>query len=101
ILGFERLLRPRLLWVTCSPRRQQLHGVPIVICALMLLLPLPVPFSNVVPAWGVMLVAGGLLERDGGFILAGYVAAMVTIVFFGLIAIFGVEAVDFVWRWMK
>ena len=61
VLGFERLLRPRMLWVTASPRREQLHAVPIVICALMLLLPLPVPFSNVVTAWGIMLIAGGLL----------------------------------------
>ena len=44
ILAFERLLRPRLLWVTNTPRREQLHAIPIVICALMLLLPLPVPF---------------------------------------------------------
>jgi hypothetical protein len=101
ILAFERLLRPRMPWVTGSPGRQQLHAVPIVICALMLLLPLPVPLSNVVPAWGIMLIAGGLLERDGMFIIAGYVAALVTTIFFGAIAIFGVEAVDFVWHWLR
>jgi len=100
ILGFERLLRPRMLWVTGSARRQQLHGVPIVVCALMLLLPLPVPFSNVVPAWGIMLIAGGLLERDGAFIIAGYVASLVTVAFFAAIAIFGVEAVDVLWKWI-
>lgn len=100
ILGFERLLKPRLLWVTASARLEQLHAVPIVICALMLLLPLPVPFSNIVPAWGILLLAGGLLERDGGFILAGYVASVVTIVFFAAIAIFGVGAVDVVWKWL-
>jgi hypothetical protein len=101
ILGFERLLRPRMLWVTSSPRREQLHAVPIVICAAMLLLPLPIPFSNVVPAWGIMLVAGGLLERDGLFIIAGYVASLVTVAFFTAIAIFGVETVDFLWKWIR
>nr|ALS89537.1 exopolysaccharide synthesis, ExoD [uncultured bacterium] len=100
ILGFERLLRPRMLWVTASPARAQLHAVPVVICALMLLLPLPVPLSNVIPAWGIMLIAGGLLERDGAFIIAGYVAALITVVFFGMIAIFGVETVDFIWKWL-
>lgn len=98
VLWFERLLRPRLLWVTGSAGREQLHAVPIVICALMLLLPLPIPFSNVVPAWGIMLIAGGLLERDGAFILAGYVAALFTIAFFAAIGIFGVEGVQMVWR---
>src|SRR5688500_1125880 len=43
ILAFERLLRPRMLWVTASPRLEQLHAVPIVICSLILLLPLPIP----------------------------------------------------------
>jgi hypothetical protein len=101
IVGFERLLRPRLLWITASPRLLQLHAVPIVICAMMLLLPLPVPFSNVVPAWGVMLIAGGLLERDGGFIIAGYVSAVITVVFFALIGIFGLEGVHYAWDWLR
>ncbi len=101
VLGFEKLLRPRLLWVTGSARLEQLHAVPIVICALCLLLPLPVPFSNVIPAWAVLLMAGGLLERDGIFILAGHAAALVAIAFFAAIAIFGVEAVDVIWRWLS
>lgn len=99
ILGFERLLRPRLLWITASPRLEQLHAVPIVVCAVLLLLPLPVPFSNAVPAWGIMLMAGGLLERDGIFIIGGYLGTLVSVVFFTAIAIFGVEAVDFLWHW--
>jgi hypothetical protein len=100
VLAFERLLRPRLLWITASSRLEQLHAVPIVICAAMLLLPLPIPFSNVVPAWGVMLIAGGLLERDGAFILSGYAAALFTVAFFVAIAIFGVEGVELLWRKM-
>jgi hypothetical protein len=81
---FERLLRPRLLWVTASPRREQMHAVPIALCALLLLLPLPLPFSNVIPAWGVLLIAGGLLERDGKFIIAGYVTTLASVVYFAL-----------------
>ncbi len=84
VAWFERLLRPRLLWVTSSPRREQVHAIPIVICALLLLLPLPLPFSNLIPAWGVLLIAGGLLERDGKFILAGYVATLGSLVYFAL-----------------
>lgn len=100
MLGFERLLRPRLLWVTASPRLEQLHAVPIVVCALLLLLPLPVPFSNAVPAWGILLVAGGLLERDGGFILAGYIVSLAAVVFFGAIGVFGLGIVERAWQWI-
>ncbi len=101
IRGFERLLRPRLLWLTATPGLRQLHAIPIVICAALLLLPLPIPFSNTVPSWGILLISGGLLERDGGFIVAGHVAALLAIAFFAAIAIFGVEAVDFLWQWMR
>jgi hypothetical protein len=100
LVWFERLLRPRLLWLTGSERLEQLHALPIVICAAMLLLPLPIPFSNIVPAWGILLIAGGLLERDGAFIIAGYVATLITVAFFAAIAIFGVGAVDFIWKWL-
>ena len=98
VLAFERLLRPRLLGVTATARLEQMHAMPIVICALMLLLPLPIPFSNVVPAWGIMLIAGGLLERDGAFIIAGYVAALFTVAFFVAIGFFGIEGLDMVWK---
>jgi hypothetical protein len=100
VLGFERLLRPRLLWVTASPRRQQLHALPIIVCALYLLLPLPVPFSNVIPAWSVILLAAGLLERDGAFILAGYGCAALATAFFAAIGFLGVGAADIIWQWV-
>lgn len=100
IVGFERLLRPRLLGVTASGRLLQLHALPIVICALLLLLPLPVPFSNAIPAWGIMLISGGLLERDGVFIIAGHITALLAMAFFAAIALFGVEAFDFIWKWL-
>lgn len=99
VLWFEKLLRPRMLWTIASPRLEQAHAVPIVLCALMLLLPLPVPFSNVLPAWGVLLLAGGLLERDGAFIVAGYVTTLLGLVFFGVLAVLGKEAVDVIWQW--
>ncbi len=101
VLAFERLLRPRLLWVTGTPRRDQLHAVPIVVCALMLLLPLPIPFSNTIPAWAILFTAAGMLERDGVFILTGYVATRLGVAFFGAIALFGIETVDFIWAWLK
>jgi hypothetical protein len=100
VLMFERLLRPRLLWITASRRMEQMHAVPIVICALLLLLPLPVPFSNIVPAWGVLLVSGGLLERDGAFVIAGYLSTLGALAFFAVIGFFGAEAFDFVKHWV-
>jgi hypothetical protein len=90
-----------MLWITESSRLLQLHAVPIVICAILLLLPLPIPFSNTLPAWGVMLIAGGLLERDGRFIIAGYIATILAVAYFVIIGIMGKEAFDFIWKWFE
>lgn len=100
ISWFERVLRPRLLWLTAHQWSQQLHAIPVVICSALLLLPLPVPFSNSIPAWAIMLMAAGLLERDGLFILGGYITAGGAIVFFGLIGIFGLEVFDVMEKWV-
>ncbi len=100
VLGLERLLRPRLLWVTGTARREQFHAVPIVICAVLLLLPLPVPLSNVIPSWAVLLLAGGLLERDGILILSGYLMTLAALAFFAAIAVLGLGAMDAIWHWL-
>ena len=68
---FEKFLRPRLTFLTDTPLLVQLHALLMLIAALVLLLPLPIPFTNSFPAWALILVAAGLLERDGLFILAG------------------------------
>ncbi len=100
ISWFERVLRPRLLWLSAPQWSQQLHAVPIVICATLLLLPLPVPFSNSIPAWAIMFMAAGLLERDGFFILSGHITALCAIAFFGAIGIFGIEVFDVMEKWV-
>ena len=101
ILAFERLLRPTFPWVTATPRRNQLHALPIVACAVMLLLPVPVPASNTLPAWGIILTCAGLLERDGRFILAGYVAALAAVAFFAGIFLASRETTEIVWARLR
>jgi hypothetical protein len=98
--GFEYLLKPRLLWLTGSEGLLQIHAIPIFFAAVMLLLPLPIPFSNILPAFSVLLLAAGLLERDGLFILGGYVIFLCAAAFFALIGIAGAEGLEAVKRWL-
>jgi hypothetical protein len=98
--GFEYLLRPRLLWLTGSAGLLQVHAIPIFFAAVMLLLPLPVPFSNILPAFSVLLFAAGLLERDGLFILAGYVIFLCAAAFFVGIGLAGAEGFDAFKHWL-
>lgn len=46
-------------------------GLLIIISALFLSLPLPIPFSNLVPALSIFLVCVGLLEEDILLVLSG------------------------------
>lgn len=78
----EKLLRPRLIFLTRTPALVQLHAFLLLIAALVLLLPIPIPFTNSFPAWAILLVAAGLLERDGLFILAGYFVFAVGVLYF-------------------
>ena len=93
---FEILLRPRLLWIT-TPPLPQLHAFLIFVAALVLLLPLP-PGTNFPPAVVIVVMAGGLLERDGLFVLGGYVAFALNILFFALFAFYGTKLFEALWH---
>lgn len=97
ILRFlEVMLKPRQLWLTASPLLGQLHAFIIFVAAVVLLLPLP-PGANFPPAVCIVIMAGGLIERDGRFILAGYLAFALNGVFFALLAIFGKKVFEYFW----
>ena len=91
----EVMLKPRHLWLTESPLLLQLHASIIFVAAFVLLLPLP-PGTNFPPALCIILMSGGLLERDGRFILAGYFAFALNVVFFALFAIYGQRLIQWV-----
>ena len=97
----ESVLRPRWPALTGSPWLGQLHAVFILLCALVLLLPLPIPLSNLLPAWGIFLLGSGLMERDGLFILLGYVAVALTALYFVLLGGLAQEAIDHGWAWLR
>jgi hypothetical protein len=79
--GFEYFLKPRQAWLTGSNRLLQLRATPIFLAALLLLLPVPVPLSNIFPAFCILFLSAGLLERDGLFIGAGYFAFICSVAF--------------------
>ena len=97
----ESVLRPRWAWLTGTAVLNQLHAVVMLVSALILLLPLPIPFSNILPAWAIFLLACGLLERDGLFVFLGYVAFAIGAIYFILLGGIAHEAVDHGWEWLR
>jgi len=79
---FEKLLRPRWLTLTSTVALWRLHAFAIFLAGLALLLPLPIPFTNTFPAWAVLLIACGMLERDGLFVLSGHVVFAAGVAYF-------------------
>jgi hypothetical protein len=80
----EKFVRPRLAFLHTGPTMLRLIGLGIVIAGLGLMLPLPIPFSNSIPALAVVLLAVGMLEKDGLCVLLGHLTAVASWVFIGL-----------------
>lgn len=78
----EKFLRPRLPGLTGSRARIGVHLAGLTVAALLLALPLPIPFTNMIPGWAILLLALGLMERDGLFIAAGHAVLLFSIAYF-------------------
>jgi hypothetical protein len=65
----ETLARPRLGFV-CGRAGTRLAGLAATLIAVVLVL--PIPFANLLPALAVGLIALGLTRKDGAMVLAGY-----------------------------
>ncbi|WP_044562576.1 exopolysaccharide biosynthesis protein [Azospirillum sp. B4] len=82
----ERMLKPRVGVLTRPPVE---YAVGAVCFLLALILFLPIPLGNMLPALAICLVALGVLERDGVWVLLGLgtAVAAVTIVWGVLLAL--------------
>ena len=94
----EVLLRPRLDFLEEQWIYRRIAGTLIMLSGLLLLLPLPIPLTNTLPALTVVLLAAGAIERDGLFFLAGCATFLLTLAFFGLLAFGGVRLLDSLWH---
>lgn len=86
----EKIARPRMAFLRRWPGMINLIGLGLASGGIQLLLPIPplIPFSNTIPALSVVFLTVGLIERDGAFVLAGYIVNAAAWVYFALM--FGV-----------
>src|SRR5262245_4023756 len=92
----ERLLRPRLVGLL-SWTGERLIGVALFILAVVLTL--PIPFGNWLPAFAIAIIGLALVEKDGAAVLVGLAIGLaslvvVALVIGGLIAAFLVLFAD-------
>ncbi|MCM2342258.1 exopolysaccharide biosynthesis protein [Rhodoferax sp.] len=72
----EGLLRPRLASLTLPPME---YVVGLLSLLLAVLLVLPIPLGNVLPALAISLMALGVLERDGFWVLSGLAVSVAAV----------------------
>jgi hypothetical protein len=82
----EKVARPRMHFLQRWPGMINLIGFGIASGGLQLLLPLPplIPLSNTLPAISVVLLTAGLIERDGVFVVCGYILNIASWIYFGV-----------------
>jgi len=89
---FEKVVYPRYgNWLGCGIARI-LNSVTILVMGILMALPLPVPLTNTIPAWAILIIAVSTAEADGALIWLGYLCALCSVVYFLLIWKLVVEA---------
>ena len=78
----NRWVHPRLSLLCHHPAWQIINGLFIFVLGLLLALPMPIPFSNLLAAWSLFFMGVGLLKDDGVFVLISYFIALFTCAFF-------------------
>lgn len=97
IIRMEGKIKPR--WEFCfkSSFLRQCHIGIMMVSGVLLTAPIPVPLTNSFPAYAVLFLSLGTLERDGLLVLAGHTFFVISILYFGLIGWVGTEGITTLW----
>jgi hypothetical protein len=77
----DKMLKPRLPQLLTPLPAHAFTGLLLVLLGM--LLSLPIPFTNFLFGFQLLLFALALLERDGALMLFNWIAALAAIAFFG------------------
>lgn len=86
----EKLLRPRLTGLAVPPME---YALGFICLMLALILVLPIPLGNNPPALAIALIALGILERDGLWVLSGLCVTTLSLIVVSGVLLAIIEAV--------
>ena len=69
----------------------------VLILVLAVILALPLPAGNLLPAWAIALLALGLMERDGRLVAIGIVASVVALAWIAALLVAGEQ----LYHWLR
>lgn len=89
----DRFVRPRLSTLTSGHVVNRVNGMVLTFSGILLALPLGlVPFSNTLPAFAILFISVGILQRDGLVVLLGYVLVVASVLYFSILAYLAMAA---------
>lgn len=89
----DRLIRPRWLVLTHGGTINRVNGLALVFSGILLMAPLGlIPLSNTIPGLACLALATGMLQRDGLFVVLGYVFMVATVIYFSVLALVALAA---------
>lgn len=94
----EKLVKPRMHFLQRWPGMINLIGLGIVSSGLLLSLPLPIPFSNSIPALGVLFLTAGLIERDGLLVLIGHFMNIAAWIYVSISSVVAGRGIHLLWE---
>ncbi|HET7500741.1 MAG TPA: exopolysaccharide biosynthesis protein [Kofleriaceae bacterium] len=101
------ILARRTRWLARLSRRRwemaiqpRLIGLCVVLLALGLALPLPIPGSNLIFLIPLFVYAVGILERDGMWIAIGHAATLIDIAVLIALGATVIRAIERLWHWI-
>lgn len=81
----DKWIKPRAPYLT-STTMLRVDAAAVVLGGLLLMAPFGlIPFSNTAPAISILFTALGMIQRDGVFVMLGYLCLLASIVYFGVL----------------
>lgn len=93
----EGVLRPRLSFMT-TPFAERIVGFFVFAFSTFILLPMPL--SNFIPGFGILIIAFGLLGNDGLAVICGIVVGITGLAISITAVLLGVEALHYIKDWI-
>jgi hypothetical protein len=92
----DRIFKPRLPRLTGSTATRVIGAVCL---ALALVAAIPVPLFHIAPAAAILLFGLALIYRDGMLVIVAAVAAILSLVFDGLLIVSGAAVLSYALNW--
>jgi hypothetical protein len=91
----ERFMRPRRLLPLTGKAGRMALGLPVMLMGVAIAL--PVPTGNVPPVAALIAISLGLTMRDGVAVLVGLGLAVLAVLWFAFLFLFGAQALEWIW----